>query len=76
MSIERGEKLEELTKNLRSLRKSFSLTQRQVADKLNIKYQSYQAYETGEVLPDIKKLIILADIYDVSIDFLVGRRDI
>ena len=67
---------ENLAKNLREMRKLYEFTLQDVADKLGITYQSYQAYERGIALPSLKNFIKLADIYDVSLDFLVGRKDL
>lgn len=67
---------ENLAKNLREMRKLYEFTLQDVADKLGITYQSYQAYERGIALPSLKNFIKLADIYDVSLDFLVGRKEL
>ena len=48
----------------------------EIADKLGITYQSYQAYERGIAVPNLKNFIRLAEIYDVSMDFLIGKKDI
>ena len=37
--------------------------------------RSYQFYEEGKAEPSIKKILLLADFFDVSIDYLVGRTD-
>ncbi len=64
------------SKIIRDLRKQSGLTQKEVAQKLNIKTQSYQAYETGVTVPTLQNFIKLADLFDVSLDFLVGRKEI
>lgn len=46
-----------------------------MADGLNIPEQGYQRYEYGKVVPSARVLIALADFYDVSLDYLVGRSD-
>ena len=61
---------------VKDLRKSNGLTQKAVAAKLGITYQSYQAYESGKSLPSLPIFIALADLFDVSLDYLVGRREI
>lgn len=65
-----------LSKRLKDLRLQFELTQKEVAEQLNITTQSYQAYEIGKTVPKLKHIIVLADIFDVSIDYLVGRKEI
>ena len=64
-----------LSKTLKELRHSFSYTQKQVAEKLHITYQSYQAYERQTALPSLPVFIALAELYDVSLDFLIGRKE-
>ena len=66
---------ESLSSALKDLRKSCGYTQKQVADKLHIAYQSYQAYERKTALPSLPVFIALAELYDVSLDFLVGRKE-
>ena len=61
--------------NLISLRKENNFTQRDVASKLNIAYQSYQAYERGVALPTLQNFIKLANLYEISLDELIGRKD-
>ena len=61
---------------LTNLRTSKNWTQTDVANKLNIKYQSYQAYERGVAVPTLQNFIKLADLYDVSLDYLIGRKEI
>lgn len=55
-------------------RKLNSFTQRQIADMLGIKQPSYIRYEKGESEPSFENLVKLADIFDVSIDYLLGRE--
>lgn len=61
--------------NLRHLRDIRNLSQQQVADSLNMSKVGYQNYETGKRRPTFEMLIALADFFDVSIDYLVGRTD-
>lgn len=70
------EEYKNLSKNLSEMRKIYGLTQKQVAEKLGIKYQSYQAYERGTALPSLGNFVKLADLFDVSLDSLLGRKDI
>lgn len=49
------------------------MTQAQVAEVLNQTSRAYQYYEAGDSVPEFPRLIALADLYDVSLDFLVGR---
>ena len=60
---------------LKELRCSRSLTQKQVYDAVGMSAIGYQRYEYGEREPAFSKLIALADYFDVSLDYLVGRSD-
>ena len=61
------------SRNLIELRKLNKLTQRDVARHLGISQPAYTRYENGKSEPTIENLIKLADLFDVSIDFLCGR---
>ena len=65
-----------LTRTLTELRLANGYTQLDVAAKLRVTYQSYQAYERGIAVPTLQNFIKLADLYDVSLDYLIGRKDI
>ena len=60
---------------LKKLRIENKIIQKDVAEVLGITRQAVSYYENGEREPGIKELIILADLFDVSIDYLVGRTD-
>lgn len=62
-------------KRLREMRMFRHYTQQQLADILNIALRSYQKYEQGEREPSFSMLIYIADVLDVSIDYLMGRDD-
>ncbi len=70
------QELYNFSKIIKELRKQSGMTQKEVAEKLAIKTQSYQSYETGITVPSLQKFIKLADLFDVSLDFLVGRKEI
>ena len=61
-----------LSENLHELRKQFGYTQKQVAEKIGITYQSYQAYERGIAVPTLQNFIKLAKLYDVSYEELLN----
>lgn len=61
--------------NLKSLRQSKNLTQKQLATEINASERGIQNYEAGVRKPTYDILIALADYFDVSIDYLVGRTD-
>lgn len=59
---------------LKDIRKQRNLTQKQVADYLQTSQQAYNYYENEKYEPSIDILIKLADLYNTSIDFIVGRN--
>ena len=63
-------------KRLIELRKQYGYTQNMIAEKLSIKQPSYIRYEKGEAEPTLENLVKIADIFDVSVDYLLGRADI
>lgn len=62
-------------RRIRDLREDHDWKQEYVAEKLNIKQTTYSKYELGKVKIPIEALVKLADLYDVSLDYLVGRSD-
>lgn len=61
--------------SLKRFRGEFNLTQKQVANAAGVVPEAYQKYEYGKNVPLATVLIRLADTYDVSIDYLVGRSN-
>jgi len=61
--------------NLRRIRKMKNVTQKQVAEGSNIVERNYQYFESGKNKPSFDALIALADYFDVSLDYLVGRSN-
>lgn len=57
------------------LRKSRSLTQKQLASEMQLSELAIQHYEAQRRKPVFDVLIALADFFDVSLDYLVGRSD-
>jgi len=62
-------------RRLQELRKSKHLTQKQMAEHFCITLRSYSRYETNASTPHFATLISLADYFNVSLDYLVGRSD-
>ncbi|MGG1613486.1 helix-turn-helix domain-containing protein [Paenibacillus phoenicis] len=60
---------------LRKLRASKKLSQQELSDRLGLNRATYARYETGDTQPDIDTLKKLADFFDVSTDYLLGRSD-
>ena len=58
---------------LKELRKSKSLTQKSMAEFLDMVEQAYQKYEYGTREPNHETTIKIADFFGVSVDYLLGR---
>ena len=63
------------TERLKSLRKERNVTQTQLAKELNVSIGSVGNWETGARIPDIETFKILAEYFDVSVDYLLGRSE-
>ncbi len=64
-----------LAVQFKKVRTELGFTQKQTADGIGVSEQAYQKYEYGKVVPSALVLIALADYFDVSLDYLVGRSD-
>lgn len=60
---------------LKQLREERGLNMRQTAQKLEIPYTTYVGYEKNEREPNSEVLLLLADFFNCSIDYLLGRTD-
>ncbi len=60
---------------IKELRESNKWTQEYVANKIGITYQSYQNYERGLTMPNVKNLIKLSMLFEVSVDYLLGLKE-
>ncbi len=60
---------------LRALRESSHLSQAKFAERFGIGQSSVVRYEKGEAAPTLELLVKIADHYDVSLDYLLGRTD-
>lgn len=59
------------SEQIKSIRKENGLTQEQFAEKLNITRQAVSNWENDKNLPDIEMLILISDVFSVSLDFLI-----
>ena len=64
-----------LNENIKSFRKKKGLSQEELAIKLNVVRQTVSKWELGLSVPDAEILIKLADFYEVSVDYLLGRTN-
>ncbi len=61
--------------NMKKLRTMARMSQRELADIIGVSQQSVNKYENHGVEPGIETLIKIADYFNVSVDYLIGRAD-
>lgn len=59
---------------IRDLREDNQMTQKELAEKTYVSKKTYERYENGDRIPPIDFMERLADIYNVSIDYLCDRE--
>lgn len=62
-----------LSNRMRELRRINGFSQEDIAKRLDISTSAYGFYEQGKTIPNAKTLEFLADMYDVTVDYLLGR---
>ncbi|WP_298024860.1 helix-turn-helix domain-containing protein [uncultured Dysosmobacter sp.] len=67
--------MEKFAQRVKELRKEKKQKQIDMAELLGIKLRAYQYYESGTHYPEVPNLIKLADFFDVTTDYLLGRSD-
>ena len=65
-----------MVKNLKDLRQNKNMSQQQLADIIGVSQQSINKYENHSIEPDINTLIHIAQLFDTSVDYLIGNSDI
>ena len=60
---------------IRDLREDADLTQKQVGEAINVPKRTYAYYESGQRMVPPQVLCALADFYNVSVDYILGRVD-
>lgn len=61
---------------IREVREDNGYTQKDIAKVLNTTQQQYSKYELGIQIIPLEKINILANLYETSIDYLIGRTDV
>ena len=67
--------MEFFIKRLLEIRTSKNISQIAISKSINISLRSYQRYEKGEREPSLTVIYSIADYFDVSTDYLLGRTD-
>lgn len=60
---------------IKNLREDHDLTQKMIANRLNVSQRCYSHYESGDRKIPLDIIVALADFYDCSVDYLLGRTD-
>lgn len=64
-----------MKENLKRMRLEKGFTQKNMCDLLNVSHNCYASYEQGRTEPNIEMLVKISEIFNCSIDYLVGRED-
>ena len=60
---------------IKELRKAANITQKAVAQAIDMAERAYQDLEYGKYNPNYESIVKLADYFDVSADYLIGRSN-
>jgi len=64
-----------INERLKNLRKAAGFTQSEIAEKINIKRETYTRYETGTITPPADMILLLAKILTCTTDYLLGASN-
>ena len=70
-----GEKMNIFGQRLKELREKHGFTQEQLGEKISVTKGNISKYESGKLEPNIETIRLIANIFDVSTDYLLGRSD-
>ena len=65
-----------MLERIKRMREGAGLSQRALAEKIGVSQQSINKYENHNIEPDIETLIRIADVFDTSVDYLVGHSEL
>lgn len=68
--------MHKIGKRIAALRMKEDMTQMELADRMGISFQAVSNWERGNSMPDISKLPVLAKIFEVSLDELLGEKSV
>lgn len=60
--------------NLKKCRLDFSLSQKEVAQRVYVSQQAYAKWETGKATPNLETIVLLANLFNVTTDYLLGNN--
>ncbi len=64
-----------LEQRLKELRKAAGFSQKTLSEKLSVSQQTVAKWETGGATPNPEMLSAIADVFEVSVDYLIGRTN-
>ena len=67
--------MNKFSERLKELREEKNLTQKELADKVLVSQAAIARWEEGKRSPNLDALILIANFFDVSLDYLVGREN-
>lgn len=67
------EQFQDMVKNLKKIRTERGVSQQQLATAIGVSQQSVNKYENHNIEPDIRTLIMMADYFNTSVDYLIGH---
>jgi transcriptional regulator with XRE-family HTH domain len=67
--------MENFSERLKQLRKSQNVTQKELAQSLNVTERNYQSWEAGKTKPKFEAINALCNYFSCSADYLLGRTD-
>ena len=65
-----------MLKRIKELRKQKGVSQQQLAEQIGVSQQSVNKYENHDIEPDVAVLTAIADYFETSVDYVVGRTDV
>lgn len=63
----------DISEKIKNLRIENKMTQQEVADRIHVSRPTYTQYELGKKRPGLETLLEIAELYKISLDYLVGR---
>ena len=64
-----------MIKNLKKLRNQRGISQQMLAEVIGVSQQSINKYENHNIEPDIDTLILIADYFETTVDYLIGHAE-
>lgn len=62
-----------MNKKIKQLREAHGLSQRELANRIGVNASAVNRWESGEKKPELTNLVRLADVFEVTLDYLLGR---